>query len=47
MVRVTREFADRVAGVARLLDDDEIPDEVLQRLAALGSSWSRAVTPRR
>jgi GAF domain-containing protein len=36
MVRVTREFADRVADVARLLKDDEVPDEVLQRLTALG-----------
>jgi len=36
MVRVTREFADRVADVARLLKDDEIPDEVLHRLTGLG-----------
>jgi GAF domain-containing protein len=36
MVKVTREFADRVADVAQLLKDDEVPDEVLQRLTALG-----------
>jgi hypothetical protein len=36
MVEVTREFADRVADVARLVKDDEVPDEVLQRLTALG-----------
>ena len=37
MVRVTREFADHIAGVSQLLDEDEVPDDVLQRLTALGA----------
>jgi GAF domain-containing protein len=36
MVTVTRQFADRVADVARLLKEDDIPDEVLRRLTGLG-----------
>ena len=36
MVRVSREFADRVADVARLLKEDEVQDEVLRRLTSLG-----------
>jgi GAF domain-containing protein len=36
MVTVTREFADRVAEVARLLKEDEVPDEALRRLTSLG-----------
>ena len=32
MMRVTREFADRVAEVAQLLKEDEFPDETLHRL---------------
>lgn len=37
MVTVTREFAERIAEVARLLERDELPGEALQRLAALGA----------
>src|SRR2546421_8769756 len=37
MITVTREFADGVADVAQLLERDEIPDEALQRLTALGA----------
>ena len=36
MVRVTPEFAESLADAARLLKDDEVPDEVLHRLTALG-----------
>lgn len=36
MVAVTREFADRVAEVARLLEADEIEDGALRRLTRLG-----------
>ena len=36
MVTVTRELADRIADVAQLLTDDEIPDEALRRLTSLG-----------
>jgi GAF domain-containing protein len=35
MITVTREFADRVADVAQLLEGDEVPDEALRRLTAL------------
>jgi GAF domain-containing protein len=37
MITVTREFADRVADVAQLLEGDEIPDEALDRLTALAA----------
>src|SRR2546430_2846359 len=40
MITVTREFADRVAEVAQLLEADEadeIPDETLRRLTALAA----------
>jgi GAF domain-containing protein len=37
MITVTREFADRVADVARLLEGDEIPDEALHRLTSLAA----------
>lgn len=37
MVEVTREFADRVAEVVQLLEDDEFPDDVLHRLTGLGA----------
>ena len=40
MITVTREFADRVAEVAQLLEADEadeIPDETLRRLTALAT----------
>jgi hypothetical protein len=37
MITMTREFADRVAGVAQLLEGDEIADETLSRLTALGA----------
>jgi GAF domain-containing protein len=37
MITVTREFADRVAEVAQLLEADEVPDDVLHRLTALGA----------
>jgi len=37
MITVTREFADRVADLAQLLEEDEIPDEVLQRLTDLAA----------
>jgi GAF domain-containing protein len=37
MITVTREFADRVADVAQLLEGDEIPDEALNRLSALAA----------
>ncbi len=36
MVAVTREFADRVAEVARLMKGDEVPDEALRRLTSMG-----------
>jgi GAF domain-containing protein len=36
MVAVTREFADRIADVAALLEEDEVPDAVLGRLTDLG-----------
>ena len=37
MITMTREFADRVADVAQLLEGDEIPDEALYRLTALAA----------
>jgi GAF domain-containing protein len=37
MITMTREFADRVAEVAQLLESDEIPDEALHRLTALAA----------
>lgn len=37
MVSVTRDLADRVAEVARLLEDDEVPEESLRRLTSLGA----------
>jgi GAF domain-containing protein len=37
MITVTREFADRIAEVAQLLEADEVPDDVLHRLTALGA----------
>lgn len=37
MVDVTRDLADRVAEVARLLEDDEVPDTALRRLTTLGA----------
>lgn len=37
MVEVTREFADRVAAVARLLEAEEAEDEALRRLTGLGA----------
>ena len=37
MITMTREFADRVADVAQLLEGDEIPDEALDRLTALAA----------
>jgi hypothetical protein len=37
MITVTREFADRVADVAQLLEGDEVPDEALHRLTALAA----------
>jgi hypothetical protein len=36
MVAVTRELADRVAEVARLIQEDEIADETLRRVTGLG-----------
>jgi hypothetical protein len=36
MVRVTREFAERVAGVTQLLKEEEVQDETLRRLTGLG-----------
>ncbi|MDQ2812927.1 MAG: GAF and ANTAR domain-containing protein [Actinomycetota bacterium] len=36
MVTVTREFADRIADVAQLLEADEVPDEALRRLTGMG-----------
>lgn len=36
MVTVTRDFADRLAEVARLLKEDEVADETLRRLTSLG-----------
>ncbi len=36
MVSITRELADRVAEVAQLLTEDEVPDEALRRLTGLG-----------
>ena len=37
MITVTREFADRVAEVAQLLEADDVPDDALHRLTALGA----------
>lgn len=37
MVAVTRELADRVAEVARLLKEDEVSDDALRRLTGLGA----------
>lgn len=37
MVAVTREFADDLAEVARLLAEDEVADETLRRLTRLGT----------
>jgi GAF domain-containing protein len=37
MITVTREFADRIAEVAQLLEADEVPDDVLHRLTGLGA----------
>lgn len=36
MVAVTRDFADRVADAARLLEQDDIQDQTLRRLTDLG-----------
>jgi GAF domain-containing protein len=36
MVAVTRDLADRIAEVAQLVKEDEVPDEVLRRLTSLG-----------
>ncbi len=36
MVTVTRAFADRLAEVARLLENDDVADEALRRLTNLG-----------
>lgn len=36
MVAVTRDFADRLADVARLLNQDEVEDDTLRRLTGLG-----------
>lgn len=36
MVSVTRDFADRIADVARLLKQEEVEDETLRRLTDLG-----------
>lgn len=38
MVAVTRNFADRVAEVAQLLKEDEVPDDALRRLTSLGAA---------
>jgi multicomponent Na+:H+ antiporter subunit D len=37
VITVTREFADHVADIAELLEGDEVPDEALHRLTALGA----------
>lgn len=37
MVTVTRALADRIASLAELLGDDELPDEALTRLTGLGA----------
>lgn len=37
VVTVDRQLADQIAEVARLLDDDEVPDEVLRRLTRMGA----------
>jgi len=37
MVTVSREFADRVAEVARLLEGDEVEEAALRRLTSLGT----------
>jgi hypothetical protein len=37
MVAVTRDFADHLAEVARLLAEDEVADETLRRLTGLGT----------
>lgn len=38
MVSVTRDFADRVAEVGRLLEDDEVLEEALRRLTSMGAA---------
>jgi GAF domain-containing protein len=38
MVAVTRDFADRVAEVAQLLEEDEVADDALRRLTSLGAA---------
>lgn len=38
MVTVTRDFADRIAEVAQLLKEDEVPDDALRRLTSLGAA---------
>jgi GAF domain-containing protein len=37
MVKVSREFADRIADVAQLLKDDEVQDDALRRLTSMGA----------
>jgi len=37
MVAVTRDFADNLADVARLLSEGEVADETLRRLTRLGT----------
>jgi GAF domain-containing protein len=38
MMAVTRDFADHVAEIAQLLNEDEIPDDALSRLTGLGAA---------
>jgi hypothetical protein len=38
MMTVTRDFADRLAEVSRLLRQDEVADETLRRLTGLGAT---------
>jgi hypothetical protein len=49
-VAVTRDFADRVAEVAQLLEEDEVADDALRRLTSLGAALGRVargnLTPR-
>jgi hypothetical protein len=46
MVAVTRDFADRLAEVARLLKEDEVADETLRRLTDLGPALVPGATVR-
>jgi SepF-like predicted cell division protein (DUF552 family) len=45
MVEVSRELADQIADITRLLDDDEGSDQILRRLTHLAVELARAARP--